>query len=243
MFAASEKQYGPLDCVIIDGGGKPDVLVVMCHGYGASGTDLVSLSADWIRILDDVADRFRFVFPAAPLTLEELGMPGGRAWWPLNTARLLEFVEAKRFDELHSKVPPGLDDARQKLCDSISAAQQDGLGDSAQLVLGGFSQGAMLTMDTSMRGSIDAPSILIQFSGTVVCEPLWQDSMSRLSDSFVYQSHGTTDPILPFSSAQRLHEMIEGTARTEFHSFVGPHTIDPVSLRATAQAMRALVSK
>ena len=47
-------------------------------------------------------------------------------------------------------------------------------GDENPLVLGGFSQGAMLAMDTALRGSIAPPQLLIQFSGTVICRPQWQ---------------------------------------------------------------------
>jgi phospholipase/carboxylesterase len=202
---------------------------------------LVGVAGEWISLLGAAAEQFRFVFPAAPLSLAELGLPDGRAWWPLNMSRLMEAVEAKQFDELHQHEPPGIDRAREQLCETIQLVQQE-LGGTKRLVLGGFSQGAMLTMETSLRGTIDPPEVLIQFSGTVVCEPHWQSAMPRLSNTRVYQSHGQIDPILPFASAERLQELLsEGKVNVDFHSFMGPHTIDPVAIDNTAQALRACV--
>ena len=243
MPQASHCQYGSLNCAVVDGGDQnttPEIPVVICHGYGAPGHDLVGFAGDWISRLGADADRFRFVFPEAPLSLAELGLPQGRAWWPLNMSQLMEAVEAKKFDELHQHEPPGIEQARQMLCETIQLIQQE-LG-TKRLVLGGFSQGAMLTMETALRGSIEPPELLIQFSGTVVCEPHWQAAMDRLSQSYVYQSHGKVDPILPYESAQRLHELLEqGGVTNEFHSFIGPHTIDIESIEKTTAALKKCV--
>ena len=242
MLNATERQYGSLDCIVVDGGDSPEIAVVMCHGYGAPGSDLASLSASWIPLLGDDAGRFRFVFPAAPGTLEELGMPDGRAWWPLNMARLMQAFEANQFDELHEHTPPGIDEARAKLCETVALVKDEIAGESTPLVLGGFSQGAMLTMDAALRGTIAPPQVLVQFSGTVICEPLWTESMKRLENTRVYQAHGQVDQILPFTSAQKLHELLQqADVEVQFHPFVGPHTIDQASVFHTVEAMKSLV--
>lgn len=241
MIEPTQSRYGSLDCIVVDGGDEPEIAVVMCHGYGAPGHDLAGLSTPWIQLLGDDARRFRFVFPAAPNSLAELGMPDGRAWWSLNMSRLMEAMEANAFDELHQHVPPGIDDARQKLCETIELVKKELAGDETPLVLGGFSQGAMLSMETALRGSIDPPKHLVQFSGTVVCEPQWSAAMDRLSNTTVYQAHGQSDPILPYSSAQRLHELLkEGGVDVQFHSFDGPHTIDQESIFHLVDTLRSL---
>ena len=265
MAAARQVRYGSLDCIVFDAqpedevgrsgrptGGRersgdgdlprPTIAVVLCHGYGAPGHDLAGIGPEWIRELGDVAASVRFVFPAAPHSLAELGMPDGRAWWPINMARLAEAVQSSSFDQLHDESPPGIDEARQVLCDTIGAIKSDLCGDQTRLVLGGFSQGAMLTMDASLRGDITPPELLIQFSGTLVCRPRWQASLSRLENTFVYQSHGTVDPILPLSSARALNQLLcEGDIGCEFHTFHGPHTIDGDSITKTATAIKELV--
>ena len=97
-------------------------------------------------------------------------------------------------------------------------------------------------MDTSLRGDIQPPDLLIQFSGTLICRPLWQAALPRLAKTFVYQSHGTRDPILPFASAERLHQLlVDAEVSTDFHVFDGPHTIDLESLVTTARSIQGLV--
>jgi phospholipase/carboxylesterase len=58
-------------------GGGDGPLVVLMHGFGAPGTDLVGL---W-RVLD-VPRGVRFAFPEAPNEIP--GMPGAKAWWNLD---------------------------------------------------------------------------------------------------------------------------------------------------------------
>lgn len=236
---------------MIDSRQRAELAVVLCHGYGAPGHDLLGVVVEWIESLGNDASRIRFVCPIAPLTLAELGMPDARAWWPLNMARLMEAVQAKRFDELHRQEPPGIAEARRSLETVIEKVVQDITrkeavpGEAAPLALGGFSQGAMLTMDTTLRGSIPKPGLLMQFSGTVVCQPSWEAAMvERLSDVRVYQSHGSVDPILPFESAKHLRDLLNAAeADSQFHEFVGPHTIDSQSIVDTAGELKKLLEK
>lgn len=256
MIQPRNIRYGSLDSYVIDAADAdtpsgnsrgPRGLVVLCHGYGAPGSDLVGIVGEWLHLLGDQASRFRFICPVAPESLADLGMPSGRAWWPLNMSRLMEAVQAKRFDQLHHETPPGLDQARGSLSELINLAldelaTENGINrDAVPLAIGGFSQGAMLTMDTALRGAIPSPDLLVQFSGTVICQPKWTAALSRLQDTRVYQAHGTVDPILPYASAERLRDLISAAGiDLKFHSFVGPHTIDSESLAATAQMIQAL---
>lgn len=215
--------------------------MVICHGYGASYEDLAPLSGEWIRLLGNRAGDFRFVFPDAPNNLAALGMPEGRAWWPIDMAQFAAAIQASRFDELHDHQPAGLVEARELLCRTIQRVKDDFSGDSTLLVLGGFSQGAMLVMDASLRGDIAPPQLLFQFSSSIVCRPQWQTVLSRLAETAVFQSHGTIDPILPYTSAVALCQMLmDAGIEVDFHSFVGPHTIDVESITRTARALADL---
>lgn len=243
MLDARQARYGALDCIVIDGGPSPTIPVILCHGYGAPGHDLAGIAPEWITLLGADASSFRFVFPAAPHTLAELGMLDGRAWWPINMAALAQAVQAATFDQLHDKEPPGLPTAREQLYETIHEIKKDLGGDQVPMALGGFSQGAMLAIDTSLRGEFDPPKLLIVFSGAVICQSEWQANMpARLEKSHVYQSHGLIDPILPFSSAERLRELIEEAGiESEFHPFMGPHTIDAESIAKTAMLLKKLL--
>ncbi len=241
MPEALRTRIASLDCIVVDGGAEPSIGVVICHGYGASYDDLAGLSNEWISLLGDHGGKFRFVFPDAPNSLAELGMPQGRAWWPINMARLAEAVQAADFEELHEHEPPGVTEARSALCETIAEVKSQLAGDKTPLVLGGFSQGAMLAMDTALRGSIAAPQLLMQFSGTVICRHQWQQAMERLNGTAVFQSHGTIDPILPYASAEVLNQMmLDAGVENHFHSFQGPHTIDMESVTLTAELLRNL---
>lgn len=244
MPTAHRTRIGPLDCIVVDGGESPTIPVVICHGYGASYEDLAPLSGEWIALLGEKAKAFKFVFPDAPHSLEALGMPDARAWWPINMAQLAEAVQASQFDELHEQVPPGIDHSREKLCETIDSLCESIQGESTPLVMGGFSQGAMLTMDTALRGTVQSPALLLQFSGTIVCKSQWQAKLNRLHETTVFQSHGEIDPILPYSSAVSLHEMLrDANVPIDFHSFMGPHTIDVDSVQRTAIALANLVAE
>src|SRR5947207_7301835 len=70
-------------------GEQPALAVVLCHGYGASGTDLVPLAQPLLAAAAAGAKKPVLIFPAAPLDLTEQGMPGGRAWWPVDLDRLI----------------------------------------------------------------------------------------------------------------------------------------------------------
>ncbi|TWT54000.1 putative hydrolase [Rubripirellula amarantea] len=249
MPQVDTRQIGPLNCIVVDGADSDDkshaeILVVLCHGYGASLRDLAPLAGEWLSMLGDNGSKFRFVFPDAPHSLAELGMPDAKAWWPINMARLTELIQASQFDELHDQTPPGIDEARQALQETIAAAVRELDCPSPKLVLGGFSQGAMLTMDTALRGDIPTPQWLLLFSGTLVCQPAWKATIpTRLAKSKVFQAHGTVDPILPFSSAEALRDLMKSEgADVQFHSFVGPHTIDGISIEKVATILASLAA-
>src|SRR3546814_3188482 len=61
--------------------GTAKSLVVLLHGYGADGNDLIELGAQWQRLLPDTA----FVAPHAPGRIPGFppGMGGGRQWFAL----------------------------------------------------------------------------------------------------------------------------------------------------------------
>ncbi|WP_235033389.1 alpha/beta hydrolase [Rubripirellula obstinata] len=236
MPTATRQKIGSLNCIVVDGGQQPTVAVIICHGYGASLDDLAPLAGEWLTMLGDDASEFRFVFPDAPHSLAELGMPTARAWWPINMARLAQAVQANSFDDLHDETPPGIDEARAALDEVITETLAGMPTENPRLVLGGFSQGAMLTMDTTLRGTNEPPALLIQFSGTVICRSQWQDAAKdRLSKTKIFQSHGKIDPVLPFDSAVVLRDLLRMSgAKLEFHSFQGPHTIDGPSVEKVA---------
>src|SRR3984957_4543524 len=87
-------------------GGGDGPLVVLMHGFGAPGEDLVPLA----RVLD-VPREVRFAFPEAPLDLGPMAMGGG-AWWWIDPARLQRAAMGGPPEDRSSEVPEGLLQAR-----------------------------------------------------------------------------------------------------------------------------------
>ena len=83
-------------------------VVVLLHGFGAPGDDLVAL---WKMIR--VSDEVRFVFPAAPLLLND-ELQGGRAWWMLDMEQISHDIATGHERDV-SAIPQGLSEARASL--------------------------------------------------------------------------------------------------------------------------------
>jgi phospholipase/carboxylesterase len=205
--------------------------VVLLHGFGAPGDDLVALA-------EYIAAPVRFVFPEAPLELG--GLYGdSRAWWLLDLARLEDDLRRGTPRDRRDEIPDGLSAAREqlsRLLDQLCARYN--IPDD-QLVLGGFSQGAMLALDVALHR--DAPPAgLILMSGTLLAESAWQPRMAKLAGVPVLMSHGRDDMLLPFGVAEVLRDkLIAAGAPLDWHPFIGGHEIPAVVLDAAGNFLRA----
>jgi phospholipase/carboxylesterase len=210
-------------------------VVVLCHGFGASGEDLVGIAEGLLEGSEN-AGGIELVFPAAPLALDEYGMPGGRAWWLLSISRLIAALDEGRYEEVREEVPPGIDEARQALTETVELLLARNNLDHRQLILGGFSQGAMLSMDVACRGLAAPPAGLCLYSGALICERQWKLTVSRLQHAKIIQSHGRQDPILPFQAGGWLRELLQKAGcQVDFVDFSGPHTIPWEAIERTQQ--------
>ncbi len=200
--------------------GAPDAAVVLCHGYGAPADDLAGLGPELVRAQPSLS-RTRFYFPAAPL---DLGF--GRAWWPIDmlaVQRLQGDPEALR--EFRKQEPAGLPAARAKLHKLVRDIADDTGLPMHRLALGGFSQGAMLACDVTLRLE-EAPATLLVLSGTLLTEETWRAKAAARAGLPVFQSHGRFDPVLPFVAAEWLRDLLtEAGLPVEFVPFDGAHTI------------------
>jgi phospholipase/carboxylesterase len=105
----------------------------------------------------------------------------------------------------------------------------------SRAVLGGFSQGSMVSTDVALRLE-EAPAGLCILSGTLIGEPEWRRLAPSRAGLPVFQSHGTVDPLLPFASAEALRDLLAGAGLgVEFHAFDDGHTIPPEVLGALAE--------
>jgi phospholipase/carboxylesterase len=235
---------GSLTCRVLqsgDEGAPPQAVVVLCHGFGAPGDDLVPLGAELLA--QGLSGRIRFVFPAAPLSLGSLGMGDGRAWWNLDMERLMAIQRGDPADlqRMRADLPEGLPRARMALLSLLEEVTRQTRLPMSRIVLGGFSQGAMLSTDVALRLE-EAPAALCLMSGTLICEPEWKKRAPARTGLRVLQSHGTYDPILPFDNAIALRELLTGAGlKVEFIEFPGPHTIPLEALERLGKLLQELV--
>jgi len=227
------KTIGPLSCQIYDElppDQAPEIIAIISHGFGAPGDDLVPLGPEILRSHPDLSGRVQFVFPAAPLSLLEMGIPGGRAWWMLDIEELNAAIASGTFRDQRSKTPDGLLEAAQQLREFIDELQKESGLPLSQFVLAGFSQGSMISTEVALSLP-EPPAALVIWSGTLLCEQRWTSLAEKSAKFPVLQSHGTQDPILPFEGAIWLKEMFERNQfELDFSEFVGPHTIPEVAM-------------
>ena len=204
-----------------EGGGAGPMLVLL-HGYGAPGEDLVPLAR---QLAVDAS--VRFAFPAAPRVLE-MGLPSGeagRAWWPIDMVELQRAVMHNDYETLTSRIPAGLSEARGAIDTLLDALEHEHGAPRDKLVLGGFSQGAMLATDVALRAE-RPPAALAVLSGSLIAKAEWLPLMPARAAMPVLQSHGRNDPVLSFQIAETLRrELTTAGVAVEFIAFNGGHGI------------------
>jgi len=213
----------------------PSLVVVLCHGYGASGADLLGMANALLEHDAEIAKKVVFVMPQAPLSLAPLGYSGGYAWWHLDLQRLLSNPSQETLNEFRSTCPDGIERAREMLLDAIKELSKHWNLPLARFVIGGFSQGSMLATDLCLRLK-KSPALLAIFSGALICEQEWTELARECGSLRVLQSHGRFDDVLLYSEAERLRDLLRaGGANVEFIEFRGGHEIGmPVLARFTA---------
>src|SRR5262249_3468379 len=151
-----------LDCTVLDDlprDAAAELAVVLCHGFGAPGDDLVALGPEILARAPALRARVRFYFPAAPILLGGPFLGDARAWWELDVERFNRAVMTRDYEDLRHEEPAGLAAARIQLHALIETLAEP------RLALGGFSQGAMLATDVTLHLPHN-PVALAIFSGT-----------------------------------------------------------------------------
>lgn len=185
--------------------------VVLLHGWGARGDDLVPLARSLTR------PGSRFVVPAAPLSRSQ----GGRAWWRLNQTPRPE--HALEEHPVPQRVHPAVLSARQAVLGVIRTVRERHA--PKRLCVAGFSQGAMLALDVALHVEppLDCVAVL---SGLLLRDSLGGLSRKRVGRPRVFIAHGRNDPVLPFATAERARDMLKRAGfDVRWLPFAGAHSI------------------
>jgi phospholipase/carboxylesterase len=182
--------------------------VVLCHGYGADGNDLIGLAPHWQRLLPTVA----FVAPNAP----ERCPGAGYQWFPISR---LDPQEVRR----------GVESASAALNSFLDAELSRLRLSPDRLMLVGFSQGTMLSLHVGFRRET-RPAAIVGYSGMLAAPETLPEV--RTGAPPVMLIHGDADTMIPvqalFAAATALGR---AGVLVQWHVAAGvPHSIDPQGL-------------
>lgn len=189
-------------------GAAPRQIVVLLHGYGADGSDLIGLGNHWGQMLPDTL----FVAPNAPTPCA--GNPFGFEWFPLAVDRIAGRIEGAR------SAAPVIVEFLEDLW------AQTGLT-AGDTFLTGFSQGAMMALHvgTALPAKLKG---IVAFSGAFVAA----EGFPRAEKSPVALIHGELDQVVdPDLSRQAAQELAAAGHDTRLHISPGiAHGIAPDGL-------------
>lgn len=231
MGQAIQKTIGGLKTFTIEGAaGGPCVMLM--HGYGADSADLVPL-ADMMNLSSQVT----WVFPEAPQQV--IIAPGfhGRAWYQIDMSRLEKAMVQGQTVDLSSTNPPGIDSARKHITNLYDAL----LRQHSKVIVGGFSQGAMLATELAMTHN-RKPDGLVIMSGSLICKERWASLVKSCEGMTFIQTHGKNDAILGYEYAEHLFALLDaGGLHGDFFGFSGGHEIPIKAIEKIAGYLRAVV--
>lgn len=208
---AKRKKIGHLECIEVLGEASGPTIIFF-HGYGADMMDLASLSQ-----AVQAPKSSNWYFPNGHLAVPIGPHHEGRAWFPISLSEL----ERGGNIDLSTVVPPGLKRARENALEFI---QKLGVAPE-KLVLGGFSQGAMLATELMLHME-KPPAALALLSTTLVNAESWSTLAKKHAGFRFFQSHGARDQVLSFALAQRMEGVLkEAGWQGQLQRFEGGHEI------------------
>jgi phospholipase/carboxylesterase len=183
-----------------DPDGEPEGTIVLFHGRGADEHDLVPL----LDVLDPER-RFLGITPRGPLSLP----PGGAHWYAV---REIGYPDPGTFHATYREV----------------TAWIDGLDlDWERTMLGGFSQGAVMSYALSLGAGRPRPASVLALSGFVPTVEGFELDLEPPLPRFAI-GHGTFDAVIGVEWGRHAKALLEEAgADVLYREYPLPHAIDP----------------
>ena len=191
-------------------GGKPDSLVILLHGYGSNGADLISLAPYWTKALPGTA----FVSPNGIEGVPQA--PGGYQWFPISN------LDPRAMEQGAKYAAPSIERFIDRELEKYGLPPE-------RLALVGFSQGTMMALHVALRRERSVAAVL-GFSGVLVgARTLKEEMRSKPPVLLIHGDHDQTIPAAAmFESAEALAAAGHGA---QWHLSPGvPHSIGPDGL-------------
>jgi phospholipase/carboxylesterase len=200
--------------------GTPEGALILLHGRGADENDLHGL-------LDvfDPQRRLLGLTPGGPLSLP----PGGRHWYVVPR---VGFPEPETFAATYADLTALLDD---------QLAEHDVGWD--RTVLGGFSQGAVMSYAVGLGSGRPLPAGLLAMSGFIPTVDGWRVREDGLQGFPAAIAHGSLDPVISVDFAHSARDRLQAAgANVLYRESQMAHTIDPRVIPDLQAWVRDLVS-
>jgi len=202
----------PLNYVLqTPSGGKsetePMPLVIIMHGRGADANDL----ADIAPMIDGPGGS-RFLFPNARKAWEAApGMTFGYTW----------------FDGLPPD-PKSIEATRKIVLQFLDAALKRYPTPAGKVVLGGFSQGALMALDAGLRTTQPIAGIVVMSGALFEQDP---PDVTAKKEVPILIAHGTADEMINVNKARRARRVLEERGlHVEYHEFPMGHQLTQESM-------------
>lgn len=197
---------------------RPAGALVLLHGRGADGDDLVPLFD-----LLDPEQRLHCVTLQAPLRMP--GEPG----WHWYVVRQVGFPDVDTFT-------PSLELVQAELA---AIADEHDLR-MADVVVGGFSQGAVMSIAASLGGGLEPPAAVLPWSGFVPTVAGWELDRAVATGVGVVLTHGVHDPVIPVEFGRDANVRLAAAgANVEYREAPMGHEIDPTTVLRARELLTA----
>ncbi len=192
-------------------GAEPKQIVVLLHGFGSSGADMIALAPHWQDALPDAL----FLAPHAPQRCSFMG--NGYQWWGLSGLAPAALAAGA------ASAAPAIDAFIDRKLEEYGLSE-------GELALVGFSQGTMMALQVALRRPRPVAAV-VGYSGMLT-------SVSDLAHKEhpkppVLLVHGSADPVVPVAALHMAEAELKrlGVPVKTHVSFGVPHSVDPVGLK------------
>ena len=190
-------------------GGSPTHVMLLLHGWGADGNDLVDLAQSYSKRFTGMA----FFVPNGPDPCKM--NPAGREWFDID-----DRVNGPAY------AAPVIKTAISAMLSNFSLTE-------SELVLAGFSQGGMMALHCGLRLQ-PAPAAIVSFSGALL---LYKDLSATPNTPYppVQLVHGSADQVVPYALMREAAQILKplGVVVDSVERPGLGHGIDPDGLMAS----------
>ncbi len=230
MRKANLSKIAGLDTISFEGENS-DTCVIIFHGYGADNKDLASLAHHIPG-----SENQSWYFPNGILEVPISPFMTGRAWFPIDLEDFERAQATGTFRDYSKKRQKGFDEALEKINELYFHLS----GKYKKVILGGFSQGAMVATELALKNSDEIQGLMI-FSGVLVNEELWGLLIKEANTINFIQSHGAQDEVLSVEGARSLYELLKNSNhKGDYYEFSGGHEIPMECLTKAGSFLKEL---